>query len=148
MNEMLGNQYFLARRYREATNHFEKTLLLDPTNYKIKKKLVICYLQNKQINLALKLFASLISEKIEIVLNSDINSDDCPCRQMIQEVEQLSSKNSESEKNICLAILWLYCDALTSREYFNKLLVEDPKNIVYRNISDSLNQLFQNKKEG
>jgi len=144
MNEMLGNQYFLARRYKEATNHYEKTLLFDPTNLKIKKKLVICYLQNNQIKLALKLFASLISEKIEIVINSDFNSDDCPCKQMIQELEQFPPNTNETEKNISLGILWLYCDILTSRKYFNKLLAEDPNNIIYKNINDSLNQSLQN----
>ena len=139
---MLGNQYFLARRFKDATNQFEKSLLIDPTNNNVKKKLIICYLQTNEMRMALQIFTDLISNNLEIILNSDSSRDDCPCRQMIFELENFPSKLEEVEKNTALGILWLYCDALNSQKYFYKLLKVDPNNPIYLKITDLLNQSF------
>ena len=141
---MLGNQYFLTRRFKEATTQFERTLLLEPQNNTVKKKLIICYIQQKELKLALKLFTDLISEQIEIFLLSDPIKDDCPCIKMIDEIENFPSKLSELEKNIMLGILWLYCDRIKSKEHFNKLLEIDPRNANYQAIVNIINQPFHN----
>ena len=54
MNEMLGNQFFLTRRFKDATTNFEKALVLNPTNDDVKKKLIICYIQQNELKLALR----------------------------------------------------------------------------------------------
>ena len=139
MNEMLGNQYFLARRYKDATNQFEKALLIDPLNTNVKKKLIICYLQANEISLALKLFGDLISEDISVILNSDPHKDDCPCLKMISELENFHPNLAEDDKDTALGILWLYCDILNSKKYFNKLLSSAPQNTDYQKINRLLN---------
>lgn len=140
MNEMLGNQYFLARRFLDATNQFEKALLNDPQNTNVKKKLIICYIQVNEIKLATKIFGDLISEDISVILNSDPYKDDCPCLKMISEIDNFHSNLTEDEKNTALGILWLYCDILKSKNYFNKLLSSSPENSVYQKINQLLNQ--------
>lgn len=140
MNEMLGNQYFLTRKFKDATTQFERSLLFTPNNSEVKKKLIICYIQQKELKLALKLFTDLISDNIEIILKSDPVRDDCPCQQIICDIDNSSSKLSESEKNVMLGMLWLYCDLLKSRKYFGKLLESEPSNKNYQTINKIINQ--------
>ena len=148
MNEMLGNQYFLSGRYNEAAAHFEKSLLVDSTNNSLKKKLVICYIQMKDVNMALRLFTNLISENINVVLDSDPTKDDCPCQRLIYEFENSPSNLSENEKSTVLGILWLYCDRYRSQKYFSKLTQIDPKNLFYKKINQTIKNSFsQNIKE-
>lgn len=148
MCEMLGNQYFLARRYFEAVGQFEKVLLLDSENDSAKRKLIICYIQTNEIGLALKLFSDLINKNIDIILNSDSDRDDCPCRQMIHELENYPTSLNDYEKSIVLGILWLYCDIDHSREYFNSVVKKHPDKNQIRKISQIINYTFlKTKKE-
>lgn len=141
---MLGNQFFLTRRFKEATTNFEKALLLNPNNNDVKKKLIICYIQQNELTLALKLFTDLISDNIETILKSDPSKDDCHCQQMIYEIENSPTKLTESEKNTILGILWLYCDKLKSQSYFENLVREEPSKLIYKTIADIINQPFHN----
>jgi tetratricopeptide (TPR) repeat protein len=144
MNEMLGNQYYLARRFKEATSQFEKSLLIEPNNVNVKKKLIICYLQINDIKMSLKIFADLISKDIDVILDSDPRRDDCPCQQMIIEIENFPSNLKEAERKTALGILWLYCDILISHKYFNSLLESEPDNLEYQTITNIINQSFHN----
>ena len=144
MNEMLGNQYFLTRRFKEATLNFEKALLLNPSNNDVKKKLIICYIQQNEVKLALKLFTDLIADDIDVIVKSDPDKDDCPCLHMISEIENFPKKITESEKNTMLGILWLYCDKLKSQSYFNKLIKEEPSKLIYKSIANIINQSIHN----
>lgn len=144
MKEMLGNQYFLAGRFSEATTQFERTLLLDPKNNEVKKKLIICYIKQNELKLALKIFTSLISENIEIIINSNPTMDGCPCLQMISEIDTSHAKLKDYEKNAMLGMLWLYCDILKSREYFNNLLKNEPNNSDYKFIVNIIKQPILN----
>ena len=143
---MLGNQYFLARRFKDASTQFERTLLFDPSNDEVKKKLIICYIQQEELTLALKLFANLISKNIEVILKSDPTKDCCPCLQMIQEIDNSPSKLNDYEKDTMLGMLWLYCDILKSRKYFNCLLEKEPNNADYQTITHIINQQSHNQK--
>ena len=140
MNEMLGNQYFLTRRFQDAIDQFEKALIIDPLNKNVKKKLIICYLWANEISLATKIFEDLISEDISVILDSDPNKDCCPCLKMITELENFHSSLTDDEKNTALGILWLYCDVLNSKKYFNKLLTSAPENSAYQKINQLLNE--------
>ena len=68
MSEMLGNQYFLARKYSLAAEQLEKALFNDPGSKGIRRKLVVCYTQTGDIDKALQLFLSLIKEDIDFVI--------------------------------------------------------------------------------
>lgn len=142
MNEMLGNQYFITRRFKDATTQFERSLLLAPNNSEVKKKLIVCYIQQNELKLALKLFTDLISDNIEIILISDPVKDECPCQQIICDINNSASKLDESKKNAMLGMLWLYCDVLKSRKYFGKLLENEPSNETYQTINKIINQQY------
>lgn len=140
MNEMLGNQYFLVRRFHEAAIHFEKTLLVNPGNLDVKKKLIICYVQLSEVKLALKLFIELISENIGVIINSNPYEDDCPCIQTISKIELTHINLTEKEKKTVLGILWLYCDIRESLKFFSLLLKREPQDSDFLTIN---NLLFQ-----
>ncbi|MCZ7601364.1 MAG: tetratricopeptide repeat protein [Melioribacteraceae bacterium] len=139
MNEMLGNQYFIARRFSEACNALEAAYLKNPLNFSIKKKLIICYLQTDQFEKAFQSFYELISDNIEIIMNTDMLKDDCPCPEIIDQTIPELKSNSEAELIIKLGILWLYCDLEKSIHYFEKV----PKTHQYY---QSVNKILQIEK--
>lgn len=121
MNEMLGNQYFIARRFSEACNALEAASLKNPSNLSIKKKLIICYLQTDQFDKAFQSFDELVSDNIETIMNTDMVKDDCPCPEIIDQTIPELKSNSEAELIIKLGILWLYCDLEKSIHYFEQV---------------------------
>lgn len=125
MSEMLGNQYFLSRKYCEALRELEQSLLNDPSNKSIKKKLIICYVMAGKVYTALELFEQLITEDIYFVINTDPILDDCPCPEIIYEIENSLVYTDEKEKAIGLGILWLYCDIKHSIKHFALLSLND-----------------------
>jgi tetratricopeptide (TPR) repeat protein len=127
-SEMLGNQYFLAKRYDSAARNFKETLLNDPQNKSVQKKLIICYLQIGNINKALDTFLELIKKDIDFVINTDLKEDVCPCPELIVKYGTLLPyENNSTDLRIILSILWLYCDAEKSYEFFKSLLDENIK---------------------
>lgn len=145
MNEMLGNQYFLSKRFNEATTQFERALLFNPQNYGVKKKLIVCYIQQKEFRLALKIFSDLISENVGAILNYDSDNVDCSCRDVIKEIENSSSKLNDTERETMLGILWMYCDKVKSQKYFDSLSKREPQNLLYKKVTKIINQSFLNK---
>jgi len=148
MHEMLGNQYFLARKFKEAAGEFEKALLLKPHNSLIKKKLIVCYIKCKDFEIALKVFENLINEDINIVLDSNSEKEDCPCKEIAYDIENSLTDLSEIEKTVSLGMLWLYCDIRKSLSYFQKLSHNNPQNIIYKKVINQIsNTLSNNYKE-
>ncbi len=123
MSEMLGNQYFMARKYEDAEKQLEETLAKEPANKSIRKKLIICYTQTGQISRALQTFLSLIKEDIHFVIDTDPVEDDCPCPELVFDIEKSSeNKPSELARTEVLGMLWLYCNPEKSAKYFRKAL--------------------------
>lgn len=119
MSEMLGNYYFQIRNFKSALAEFESSLSTSVENIQLKKKLIICYVQQEKLRNALKLFAEIISKDIRIISSTMLTEKDCPCPQLIYEIENgaYTFKN-EFNKLVALGILWLYCEINTSFEYF------------------------------
>lgn len=139
MCEMLGNQYFIARRYQYALPVYEKVLESNPDNLAVKKKLILCYLDEGRINSALKLFHEVISENVGFILDTDPVRDDCPCPQLIYDFENSMPKiEDELNMNITLGILWLYCDLERSIFYFQKASSMDKGNERLNSIYNTL----------
>ena len=129
VSEMLGNQYFLARKYAGAVSNFQQTLLDDPQNKSVRKKLIICYIQTGEIRKALEVFKELIEEDIEFIINTDMKEDACPCNELIQKYGKvLPYENKSVDVRIMLGMLWLYCDTEKSNEFFRSLLDENIEN--------------------
>jgi len=129
VSEMLGNQYFLSKKYDNAAINFKQTLLEDPQNKSVRKKLIICYTQIGEINKALDTFVDLIKEDMDFVTNTNIKEDACPCPELIAKYGTvLPYENNSTDLRIMLSILWLYCDANKSLEFFKSLLDENKEN--------------------
>lgn len=126
MSEMLGNQYFLGRDYARAAAELNEALKSDSSSKGIRRKLIICFTQIGDIGKALDIFISLIKEDIEFVINTDPISDDCPCPELVFDMEQkLENSKNSIDFNLVLGMLWLYCNVDKSLYYFNRVLQID-----------------------
>ncbi len=135
MNEMLGNQLFMARRYSEALKNLQNALLDKPDNKSIKRKLIICYAQTGEVYKSLKLFHDLIKEDIQYIIDADPILDDCPCNEIIDQLEEQSDFNYDLfESKIYQGIIWLYCDTEKSLACFQKASELNNSNEVVQNI--------------
>ena len=148
MSEMLGNQYFLARNYARAASELFEALKSDARNKSIRRKLIICYTQIDEIRKALDTFISLIKEDLEFVIKTDPISDDCPCPELVFDMEQKLENNHKSmDFNLILGMLWLYCNEEKSAYYFNRVLQMDPDYTKVKIILTLLNSRVVDKEE-
>jgi len=139
MSEMLGNQYFLARKYSLAADELEKALSKNPTHKGIRRKLIICEIQKGDINRALDLFVSLVEEDVAFIVDADPILDDCPCPELVYDMEEQFNDNKESlDYHLKLAMIWLYCDVNKSLHYFNLSLGMNSENDLIKKIKNRL----------
>lgn len=130
---MLANQYFLARRYAQACAMYEKELAKRPNDKFIRRKLIICYTQIGEIKKALDVFVSCLEDDIDCIVKIDPVAEDCPCPELVTELEQNLSGNINSlDFHLMLGMLWLYCDANKSLDYFFKAQQLDPENALVK----------------
>ncbi len=136
---MLGNQYFLARKYSLAADELEKALSKNPTSKGIRRKLIICEIQHGNINRALELFVSLVEEDVAFIIDADPIMDDCPCPELVYDMEEQFSDNKNSlDYHLKLAMIWLYCDVNKSLQYFNLSLSMNGDNDLIKKIINHL----------
>ena len=139
MSEMLANHYFLVRNFISAKPIYENIVEKDHLNKSIKKKLTICYITTGEVEKAKNLFLSQIKDDIEFIINTDINSEDCPCPEIVSEIENHEKLfKSESDKLIALGILWLYCSLEKSIELFKKAELKYPADEKLKEINSIL----------
>ncbi|MEG8990835.1 tetratricopeptide repeat protein [Ignavibacteria bacterium 4148-Me] len=118
---MLGNYHFLTRDYPSAKEELENYLLLYPDNKRVKKKLIICYTQVNELEKAMDLFYSLVKEDIDFIINTNPETEDCPCPDLVKKIENEKPEYlSEYDLSLELGILWLYCNGEKSVQYFEK----------------------------
>lgn len=138
MSEMLGNQYFMARKYTDALAELEPCLAEDPQNKSIKRKLVICYTQTGKNQKAMDLFIELVDQDIEFILTADPIKDDCPCNELVENLEKQNLPEN-GEFYTLSGILWLYCDLQSSIDVFEKALTFDLENKTLQYLIKKLN---------
>lgn len=121
MYEMLGNQYFVAREYQKAADVFESVIVSEPENRFVLKKLILCYSHMGHVRKALPIFKKLVSEDILFISTTAQTDDDCPCRELIAEVQQsMSDEGQNVDDHLKLGIFWLYCNAAKSLAHLRK----------------------------
>lgn len=119
MSEMLANQYFMIRRYSDAKTVYEDVLSKVNFDFNIAKKLIICYSLTNEIEKAIHLFHNIIKSNPEIIINTRIEEEDCPCPEIIPKIFSNEIMfNNEDEKNLVLGILSLYCNIKDSQKFF------------------------------
>lgn len=148
MSEMLGNQYFLSRNFLKAKEAYESVLGKEPQNDFIKKRLIICYTQSGEVNKAFKLFYEIVKKDINILLNTDIIGDDCPCPELLSKYENVKPNEEYShDTKLMLGMLWLYCDAKKSLEFFNSLINEGETNFEFLEIINQIKSKLNKSQE-
>lgn len=141
MHEMLGNQYFMARNYLGAATVFQNVLRDDPTNINARKKLIIAFTQIGKYSKALDLFTEFIQENIDNIIDTNPMKDDCPCPELVNNLENLIKYEGQSFTAYqTLGILWLYCDINRSVENFEKARKIKPKDEKTNSILVLLNK--------
>lgn len=135
-SEMLGNKYFLARNYEGAAANFQYTLKTDPINKSARKKLIICYTQIGHIQKAFENFYFLVKEDIDFIIKTDLIADDCPCPELIEKYGSVPPYENQSyELRLMLGMLWLYCNAEKSLDFFERIIVENPEDSRIKEIA-------------
>lgn len=126
MSEMLANHYFQNRKFITAAPLLEKAIK-NSNDDSLKKKLIICYSETGKISEAFSLFCSLIKTNIKIILDTNTADEDCPCPDLIFQMENSFNSNDLDFTNLLqLGMLWLFCDKVTSLNYFQKALKIQP----------------------
>ncbi|MGE5498513.1 MAG: tetratricopeptide repeat protein [Syntrophothermus sp.] len=119
MSEMLANHYFMVRNYLSAQEEYEAVLSKMPDNKNARKRLVICYTQTGRVKQAIQLFNELIAVDINFIIDTNPVRDDCPCPELIEKIEARKGINTDTvDFNLIMGIIWLYCDAARSIEFF------------------------------
>jgi pentatricopeptide repeat protein len=140
MSEMLGNQYFLSRNFDKAVHHLEEALTTDPNNGKVQKKLVICYCETGHVQSALELFDLITSNNIELITETDIVQEDCPCPEILERMRWYEQVAANSFDFHCIiGILNLYCNIEDSIAAFGRALDLNPENGVIKKLHARIN---------
>lgn len=144
MSEMLGNRYFIARQFDKAIPQLEDALIQEQNANKIKKKLIICYIEAGNIEKAFNYFFELVKTDPQIIIDTDPYYDDCPCGELIPNWEsKLQISRDAHGFYEVLGMLSLYCDVKKSIDYFEKSL----KNTTYRShVSSIIKRLVEYRK--
>lgn len=153
MSEMLGNQYFLARNFSKAKDAYEKVFQSEPQNDFIKKRLIVCYTQTGEINKAFDLFYEIVKKDIDLITNTDVIADDCPCPELVRKYGHIKPNDECSrDSRIMLGILWLFCNIEKSFEFFDSVSSKDNsdnrileiKNLIKEKLNQNKEQYSQN----
>jgi tetratricopeptide (TPR) repeat protein len=134
MSEMLANQYFMARKYKDAYPLLEDALIANKKSKAIKRKLIICYTQTSQLNKALEMFLELIDEDIKFITDADPIYDDCPCPELVGNDFLDVAPNEFYNYHLAYGIIWLYCDIEHSLEHFNYLINQSKNQVKIQKI--------------
>jgi pentatricopeptide repeat protein len=149
MDEMLGNHYYLSRNYGRAAELLDKALRVDPKNKPIRRKLIICFAQTGHVDKALEIFLSLVKEDIDFIINTDPVDDDCPCPELVFEMEHGNVNNQESlDTRLVLGMLWLYCNLQKSFDCFIQASTIDENNKMIKSILALLEVRLQQENTG
>ena len=128
MSEMLANHYFMIRNYTEAVNTYESVIAKTGISKAIRKKMIICYVRIYQIEKALAEFCGLVEDDVQFIINTDLTADDCPCPEIISEIENDEINFEGGQKDLAMGILWLYCDVKISLKHLSIYLKSSPNN--------------------
>ncbi len=138
MSEMLANHYFLVEKYSEAERLYEDLVSRANPNLVVSKKLILCYLYNREIQKALNLFSNLVKDK-DLFLSLINESEDCPCGNVLKELETKRNSNLRIQDfYLILGMAYGFKDIQSSISYFKQYLAVEPNNVKVKKIIQSL----------
>lgn len=128
MLEMLANNYFIIRNYAKAKEVFLQLPESLREDSRVLKKLVLCEIFLSRPYNALGYLLSILRRDPAIIVKTDIDTEDCPCRDLIIELEERTGYGEGDErKTLSLAMLWLYCDLDRAVKYLYMIPEGDGK---------------------
>lgn len=145
MSEMLGNHYFLRRDFGLAIDAFSKAFH-PPYPNDILKKIIICHIAQGNISKAKEYFLRVINEDPYIIINTEVIDEDCPCPDLIKQIENKLNPPSSFEDFSILGMLWLYCDSEKSIYYFSKADALNPNEKFISQSLKIINQIKSNQR--
>lgn len=122
MSEMLANHYFMIRNFNTAIELYERVVENFGRSSSLQKKMIICYIKTNQIENAKQEFCDLVEKDVEFIMHTEFKNNDCPCSDIIKEIEADLLNLSSPEKDLALGIIWLYCDKNNSIYFLEKYL--------------------------
>lgn len=147
MSEMLANQYFLARRFEKAQPMFAALLAKEPENLRAKKKMIICCTQLGELEQAERLIGEVLRENPYVIIDTDPQSEDCPCPELVESLEREIKMSPPSVRQLNqLGILYSYCNAETALTYFLRSLHVNREQPRIQKIVDILTKLQEVRK--
>jgi tetratricopeptide (TPR) repeat protein len=128
MDRMLGNQYFMARKFEQAIPQFELTLQKHPDDLRSLRKLIISYIATEKIKRALDRMKHFLKLVPKDYFETEIVDENCPCPEIIEQwFANPPTSLSRSEYLISMGILHLFCGRKDSQAYFNEAKMVAPE---------------------
>lgn len=132
---MLGNQYFMARNFREAIHHFEKASKKHPDDLQLAQKYVICLAVNEQVDAAASEFLRILRCCPSVILTSQNLDPDCPCPEILAKWSlEPPARFDRFHYLTALGILAVFCKRELALAYFCKAREIKPTNAAVREI--------------
>ncbi|MCG8607594.1 hypothetical protein MJD09_21745 [bacterium] len=139
MERMLGNQYFMARRFEDAIPCFENALRKTPSDPGIMKHLIGCYVMTGNIEGALHNLGDLLARGIAKGIDPLPDAEEDAFRQMLAEWYRKPPRTqSRFEYLLSIAILTLLCEPELAPAYFKEAQKLAPKHELLREISEKV----------
>lgn len=136
---MLGNQYFMARKFEQAIPHFETTLEQYPDDLRILRKLVICYVASESLKRALDKMELFLKSAPKDYFETEQRDENCPCPEIIDRWSVNPPKAlSRYEYLIAMGILDLFCGHKRSRSYFHQARKIQPLEHIIDDILEAI----------
>ena len=145
MSEMLANQYFMIKNYSLAKEEYEKLVSKNLSDFKILKRLIVCYVLTHELEKAINLFYKFIKDYPTKIVTSQLSDEDNLCAEIISKIINNEIKfSSEDDKNIGLGILYSFCNKKLSKKFFSKASVQHNSLMVTKIIRrlEKINQVF------
>ena len=134
MHEMLGNHHFLLKDYVLALAHYEAVLSQGKASTAVRKRAIVCYIQTRQVDEALPLFADLIAEDIGCIIGHTNEQEDCHCPEIIQEYESHMVGTLSFHDLAAMGMLWLYCKPQKALQWFDRAIQQEPGNPYLKSV--------------
>ena len=148
MSEMLGNQYFMARNYEEALKYLLPVYERNHSNNLVKRKLIICFFMTDKIFKAFDLFYELVLDDVEFIVKADPVFDDCPCQEIIRELNlENDSTSKQIEQLLLKGMIWLFCDPKQSLFFLEKAGEIEPHNAKISKTINTISKYLSHVRE-
>ncbi len=121
MDRMLGNQYFLARKFKEAIPHFEKVLVKSPGDSAVFKNLIFCLVVTEELDKAVAQMIMALHHSPEFLVELSAATDTNPYQEVfLERFTKPPATLSGGNYALAMGILSLYCHAELAVSYFHE----------------------------